>query len=390
MRVLHVIDSLAGTGGAENRMVEEVVALGDRFEQRLIRLFARDDLQPALESAGIEVTALGFDASKAARTWPLAARRLRSLMVEWRPDVVQTALAAGNLAGQLAARPLGVPVLSTFNRTGDLALQQQLLPAQRTWKARIMRTVARRAARQGDVHFRALNAHTQETNCRLLGISVDRATVIPRGIAVDRSALVTDRSELGLPDGGPLFVNVGRMTPEKAQHILVEAFAVARARHPGARLVIVGPPDAAEPDVKAAIARHGLVDDVLLLGYRRDARSITAAADVFVSSSLSEGMPGAVLEALVLGTPVAGFDIPPLMEVSDGGRHAHLARTGSSDDLARAMVDTYLSPSRAEDAAAAQTWARRFDLATVAAELGDLLEARASARPGAEPRAMNR
>jgi glycosyltransferase involved in cell wall biosynthesis len=384
MRVLHVIDSLAATGGAENRMVEEAIAMADRFDQRLVRLFARNDLEPDLEAAGITVTTLGFDATRAARTWPLAARRLRSVMAEWRPGVVHTALASGNLVGQMAARPLGLPVLSTFNRTGDVAVQQRLLPAQRTWRARTMRAVARRAARRGDVHFRALNTHTLDTNCRLLDISPDRATVVPRGITVDRSALVTDRAALGLPEDRPLFVNVGRIAPEKAQHLLVDAFATARATLPGARLAVVGPAGAAEPDVRAAIARHGLEDEVLLLGYRRDARCITAAADVFVSSSLSEGMPGAVLEAMVLGTPVVGFDIPPMVEISDGGRHARLAPTGSAAALARAMVDACLSPGRAEEAAAARTWAAgRFDLPAVAARLGDLLEARAASRPGA-------
>ncbi|MGH9117741.1 MAG: glycosyltransferase [Acidimicrobiales bacterium] len=378
MRVLHVIDSLAGSGGAENRMTEEVIALADRFDQRVVRLFERDFLQPRLEAAGIPVVALGFAAGRAGRTWPLAARRLRQLMAEWRPNVVHTALFTGNLVGQLAARPRHVPVLSTFNRTGDLDEFRRLQPAEATWKARVMQTVARRAANAGDVRYRALNASTRDGNCRRLGLPPERVTVIPRGITIDRAALVTDRAALGEPPAGPLIVNVGRLYPEKAQHLLVDAFAVVKAAQPDAILAIAGPAGPGEPAVLAAIARHGLEDSVHLLGFRDDARSLVAAADVFAFSSLSEGSPGAVLEAMAIGTPVAAFDIEPVVELTEGGRHARLAAEGSSEALARAMLDAYGSPTRAADVAAARAWADRFDLAAIAGRLGDLLESMAN------------
>jgi glycosyltransferase involved in cell wall biosynthesis len=383
MRVLHVIDSLAGSGGAENRLVDEVVTMADRFDQRVVRLFERNELAARVEAAGVPVTALGYRSARAARTWALVARSLRVLMADWRPDVVHSALATGNLVSQLAARPLGVPVLSTFNRTGDLELQLALQPYQRTWKAGLMRSVARRAANRGDVHFRALNAYTRDTNCRLLGIPTKLATVIPRGITIDPSALVIDRVALGLPSGCPLFVSVGRMVPEKAQHLLVDAFAGARRSLPDARLALVGPSGPAEPVVRAAVDRHGLEDAVQLLGYRSDVRSVVAAGDVFVFSSRSEGSPGAVVEAMLLGRPVVAFDIPPVVELTDGGRHGRLVPDGSVDALGQAMVDAYRSPTREADADAARTWAGRFDLAVIAERLGDLLEARANRR--AEP-----
>ena len=104
----HVVDSLAASGGAENRLVDEVIALaalGRGIEQRVVRLYERDDLDGRLTAAGIPVVPLGFAARHAGRTWPLAARRLRAVLREGRPDVVHTSLFSGNLVGQLAARP---------------------------------------------------------------------------------------------------------------------------------------------------------------------------------------------------------------------------------------------------------------------------------------------
>ena len=386
LAVVHVVDSLAGSGGAENRLVDEVVALAERggVDQSLVRLYERDDLSPRLAAAGVPVTALGYRGRTAGRTWPLAARRLRAVLRERRPDIVHTALFSGNLVGQLAARPLGVPVLSTFNRTGDLALQRALQPGVAGWRGRTMQAVARWSAGRGDVHFRAVSHYALATNCRLLGLPPERATVVPRGIALaPGDAAGADRAALGLPEDGPLVVNVARLVPEKAQHLLVEAFAAARAELPGAHLAIAGAPGSAEGTVRAAVARHDLGGTVHLLGHRPDARALVAAADVFAFSSLSEGSPGAVLEALVLGTPVAAFAIPPVAELTDDGRLARLAPVGDALALGDAIVAAARTPDRDREAAAARAWAAGFALPAVADGLADLLASRARAGVGA-------
>jgi glycosyltransferase involved in cell wall biosynthesis len=380
LRVVHVVDSLAGSGGAENRLVDEILALTGRFDQRLVRLYERDYLQRRLEAAGVPVVGLGFTGSRAGRSWPLAARRLRGLLREWRPDVVHTTLFSGNLVGQLASRSLGIPVVSSFNRTGDLALQRALQPGVAGWKGRAMQAVARRTGRRGDVHFRAVSEYARQTNCVLFRVPPDRVTVVPRGIEIDPVAPPAGRDTLGIPADAPLFVNVARLVPEKGQAVLIEAFAATRAAVPGAHLAIAGASGPAEPDVRAMVTRLGLGGAVHLLGFRPDARALIAAADVFVLSSLSEGSPGVVVEAMALGTPVAAFDIPPVTELTDAGRHARLVPARSAEALADAMVAALRSPTRDAEAAGARAWAARFDLATVARQLGDLLEDRARHR----------
>jgi glycosyltransferase involved in cell wall biosynthesis len=378
MDVIHVVDSLASSGGAENRLVDEIEALAARggLEQAVVRLYARDALQRRLEAAGIPVIALGFDAARAGRTWPWAARRLRAVLRERAPDVVHTSLFSGNLVGQLAARPLRIPVVSSFNRTGDLLLQRALQPGVAGWRGRTMQAVARTVARRGDVHYRAVSAYARDTNCRLMRFPPERVTVVPRGIDLASLPGPAPRARWGLPEDVPLVVNVARLVPEKAQHLLVEAFAAARREMPGAMLAIAGATGSAEPEVRAAIERHGLRDDVRLLGFRDDARALVAAADVFAFTSRSEGSPGAVLEALALGTPVAAFDIPPVAELTEGGRHAHLVPVGDVDKLGAAIVAAAGCPR----SASAREWAARYDLAAVADQLAALLTSRAQGR----------
>jgi glycosyltransferase involved in cell wall biosynthesis len=383
LRVLHVVDSLANSGGAELRLVDEAVALADRFDQRVVCLFERDDLSERLEAAGIEVDRLGLRGARAGRTWPWAAVRVHAALRKWPPDVVHTALFTGNLVGQLAALPRRLPVVSSFNRTGDLGLQRELQPGVGTWKGRTMQSIARGVARSDAVRFRAVSAHARDSNCALFGVAPARVTVIPRGIASALSAPRLSRTAFGLEDRRPLFVNVARLVPEKAQHLLIEAFASVRATLPDAQLAIAGAFGSADEVVRRAIARHGLDGSVRLLGWRADVRSLIATADVFVFSSLSEGSPSAVLEAMALGTPVVAFAIPPVVELTDGGRHATLVPIGSTTALAESMVSALCAAERDAAARAACEWASRFSLEAVAAQLGDLLAASARKPVGA-------
>ena len=101
-----------------------------------------------------------------------------------------------------------------------------------------------------------------------------------------------------------------------------------------------------------------------------------AAADVVVLSSLSEGSPSVVLEAMSVGTPVVAFDIPPVRELTDDGRCAVLAPAGDAAALGSALVDA-LGHRDEERVSTARAWAAGFDLTRTAAALGDLLEQRA-------------
>ena len=301
-----------------------------------------------------------------------------------RPDVIHTSLFTGNLVGQLAGALLGIPVVSTFNRTGELALQRQLQAGVASWKGRTMQAVGRRVARLGDVHYRAVGDYARATNCAAMGLPLDRCTVVPRGVRIDpASVAAATREPFGVPADVPLFANVARLVPEKAQHLLVEAFARVRDELPDAHLAIAGDVGPALAAVQDAVDRTGTGHAVSLLGFRSDARALVAVSDVFAFSSMSEGSPGAVVEALVAGTPVAAFGIPPVRDLTGGVEHAWLAEPGHPDALAGAMLAAWQAPDRKERAAATKQWAATtYSLDDVTRRLGDLFDDRVRAHRG--------
>jgi glycosyltransferase involved in cell wall biosynthesis len=112
-----------------------------------------------------------------------------------------------------------------------------------------------------------------------------------------------------------LVVNVGRLVPEKAQDVLLDAFRrLAPESAAGARLLIAGEgPERAT--LTATIARLGLTANATLLGARRDITALLNAADLFVLSSRMEGMPLAIAEALACGCPVVATDAPGVADL---------------------------------------------------------------------------
>jgi glycosyltransferase involved in cell wall biosynthesis len=129
---------------------------------------------------------------------------------------------------------------------------------------------------------------------------------------------------------------------------LIQAFAFVLKRHPEARLFVAGREGTATELLHHRIRRAGLGASVHLLGPRDDAPDLLCAADVFVLPSRREGMPGSVIEAMALETPVVATDLPQVREVT-GDNAALLVPAGDPIALATAIVESVDEP-RARDA----------------------------------------
>ncbi len=384
MRVLHVIDSLAASGGAEQGLVREVTRFSPGTEQRVVTLYDRMELAEELAEREIRVDLVGLKEGSGSRSWPRAVTAVRRIARDFKPDVVQTSLFLGNLVGQLAGRSLGIPVVSNLVLSGDVEALRSYQPGASSRRAALLRSIAGWAARSDHVRFRALTEEVRASNAALLGVDPSLVTVIPRGVPHPPEASGSSRAELGLPEG-PLAVNVGRLAPQKGQVLLVEAFAEVTAQVPGARLAIVGRDGEAGSQVMEAIESFGLQDMVTLVGHTPDVVDYLRSAHVFAFSSLMEGLGTAVLEAMAVGVPVVAFDIPPVREATADGRYATLVPVGDTSGLATALVEN-LSREKRIDTEAKDWVAHRHDLDRIAGQVEALLLSAAASSAPADAR----
>jgi glycosyltransferase involved in cell wall biosynthesis len=154
------------------------------------------------------------------------------------------------------------------------------------------------------------------------------------------------RRVAGVGPSAPLVVAVARLHPQKALGDLLAAFVDVRARVPDARLVIVG--DGPERVALTAEAeRLGVAGCTSFVGAQPDGPSWLAAADVVAVSSIWEGSPLVVAEALLLGRPLVATDVGDVAEVVVDRRTGRLVPPGAPSLLGAAVGDMLEAPSEA-------------------------------------------
>lgn len=349
LRVLHVLDSLA-PGGSERSFVEmlpELVAGG--VSPIVACLHRRPGLEGEALAAGAEVRHLEAGGALA------AIAPLRRLIRELRPSLVHSSLFAANLAARLAAAGTGTPVLTSLvNVSYDPARRRD--PNLGRLRLGLVRRIDAWTARPLVDHFHAVSDAVRTAAVQDLGIRPARVTVIPRGRDPARLGSPGEtrrraaREALGLPPAVPVVVAVGRQEYQKGHRSLLEAAARLKGSHPELRILLAGRRGHASHELEALVRERGLAQHVEFLGHREDVPQVLAAADAFVLPSLFEGFPGAVVEAMALGLPVAGSDIGPLREVLGPGGGDFLAEPEDPAALA-AVLDRLLRNPEAAAAA---------------------------------------
>jgi glycosyltransferase involved in cell wall biosynthesis len=145
------------------------------------------------------------------------------------------------------------------------------------------------------------------------------------------------RRELGIPAQAPVIGTIGRLTVQKGYSVLLQAVDSVLRVLPDAHFVIVGDGELGE-DLVSMAARLGIADAVHFAGARNDVEQLLATMDLFVSSSLWEGLPTVILESMASGVPVVATDVSGTRELVSDGVTGLLVPAGDASLLAQAIV----------------------------------------------------
>ena len=151
------------------------------------------------------------------------------------------------------------------------------------------------------------------------------------------------REVLGIPPQKFILGSIGRIVPVKGYMNLLEAFKKINFKYPDACLLIVGD-GRQKPQLEEYIAANGLSEQVFLVGWKQDAFIYAKAFDVFVMTSLSEGLPLALLEAMCGSVPIIGTDIntiQPIINQSGGS----IFSPNNPEHLSKVMQDYLKMPA---------------------------------------------
>jgi glycosyltransferase involved in cell wall biosynthesis len=238
-----------------------------------------------------------------------AAGNLRSFLVQCSADLVVTKGLSSHLLGGLATRRLQTPCVwhvQDFISERTFGIYRRAFGWAARWLAEQIIVDGKTIA---DQLPRSLQT---------------RVTVIHNGADTNRFRPDLDgtkvRRELGIPDDHLVIGNVGRVTPWKGQHYLIEAFAPLARENRNITLLLVGSPvfdnDSYQRRLLNTVVRLGLEDRVKLPGYRHDMPDVLAAMDVFAFTSVEKDTsPLALLSAMSCGLPIVAFDIAGVREL---------------------------------------------------------------------------
>lgn len=216
------------------------------------------------------------------------------------------------------------------------------------------------------------------------GVSVDRAVTVHEGIDVNRidaAPRVNVHEALWLPHGAPLVGNVAALVPHKGQRYLIEAAHLVVQKIPDARFVILGEGELRE-HLEHLVREHHLEKHVLLPGFRTDVIGCIKGFDLFVMSSVTEGLGTSLLDAMACRTAIVGTKAGGIPEVVAPGDTGLLVEPRSARGLADAIIRLLQDPAlRRQMAEAGYARVRnRFTVERMVAETAAVYE-RIARRP---------
>lgn len=328
IRVMHVVGGIALAG-----MEYNVIKLVNRLD--------RNRFIPSL--AALEIAVVGaknhvagdveiFELSKAPGFRPKLIWQLAEICRRQRIDIVHSHNWTTFLYAVLAARLASVPVILHGEHGRDTEQYEH------NWK----RSWARKYLASCCDQLTAVSSDIAELLRNTWGVPEWKISLIPNGVMLDKFKPVRDRGPakraLGIEAYAPTIgAVIGYIRPVKDLPTLLMAFALVRQKVPDAQLLVVGHAPAVQQfeDLAKELA---IADAVHFLGKRSDIPEIMSAFDVYVNSSIYEGMSNTILEAMASGVPVVATAVGGTPTIVSDGVNGFLVPPKAPEPMSEAIL----------------------------------------------------
>jgi glycosyltransferase involved in cell wall biosynthesis len=335
LRVLHVIDSL-NLGGAQAVLIN-LIRHGDksRFEFEAATMYGHGVYWDKLQELGVPVHSLSFDARV-----PLYVPRLAWLFLTRQYDIVHTHLIGANVVAKPLAAFCGVPIRINHDHCNDkLADPRRWVPA------------VDKLTNHFATHVIAVSESVREYAVKEEELPADKVSTIYNGIDLDiyrprPEARDAARTRLEVPPDAFIVTGVGRLSTQKNFALFLEVAAAVLIRHPRAFFLIAGtgPQDQM---LREQARRLGIESRVRFLGYVSAMAELYPASDMLLLTSLYEGLPITILEAMATGTVIVSSRLDGVQEILEDGLDSALAPSGDAAAFTARVCELIEQPALA-------------------------------------------
>ncbi|HEX6303462.1 MAG TPA: glycosyltransferase family 4 protein [Anaerolineales bacterium] len=375
--VLHAITRLIVGGAQENTLYTAALLDKSRFRVEVIsgpQTGSEGGLIEEVRQRGVALTILPELVRQVSPVNDLRALvKLTRRMKARGYTIVHTHSSKAGVIGRLAARLAHVPII--VHSVHGWSFHQHM-PA---WKKQMYIFLERLAASFTDAIIVVAGADIDKGLRAGIGRQ-DQYHLIRSAIPLeafdpgkaDRQAA---RRKLGIAPDALVLGNVGRFSPQKNPLDWVRVASRVARESPECCFLLVGD-GPLRGEVEALITAEGLSQRTILTGLRRDVPDMLAAMDVFLLTSLWEGLPRVIPQAMAMGVPVVANRADGTAEAIEDGVSGYLCQPGDLDCLAAGCLELLHSPKRRRSmGACGRAYALRdFDLNTMVSQIADLYE----------------
>ncbi len=327
---LTVVLDLTSVGGAEILLLNLFKHFDPKVvEPRLVCLREGGPLADDFRAAGFDVEVLGRSGRFDVRTVPRLIRSFRGARTH---AVLVThhhraSLALGRIAGRLARVPVNIVAAHDMDLTST---GQRVLPRWAVNTLAFSDALVLLSPGQGRY------LHREEgVGQRLRGTT--REVVIPNGIQMPASPTTAEmlraRTSLGVKESDFVVGIVARLSAQKAHEVLFEAVATCAASVPQVRLVVIGGGDR-ESELRELARQLNIDMRTIFLGIRRDVPDLLPGLDVACLSSVHEGVPITLIEAMAAGLPIVATDCGSVRDIVEDGEQGFVVPVGDAKKFA--------------------------------------------------------
>jgi len=334
------IHTILLTAGLNNQRFESTLVTGveGRYEGNMLDLAAAKGVKPII------IPQLRRNVDPVGGL--IALFKLYRLMRREKPHIVHTHTATAGLLGRLAARLAGAPViLHTFHGHVLHGYFGPLRSKALVWMERFLGRLSDCIVTVSEGQRRELAGY---------GIApLEKITVVPLGFELEELLACESqrgelRHELGLAAENKLIGIIARLVPIKNHRLFLQAAQAVAEAVPQARFLVVGDGELKE-ELEAYACDLGLDGKILFTGWRRDLPRLYADLDVVALTSINEGTPVSLIEALAAGVPVVATAVGGVPDVVVEGETGYLVEAGDVEGMAEAIIELLRNPKKARE-----------------------------------------
>jgi len=322
--ILHVIDT-TGPGGAETIFIDLASRLpADRYRP-VVLIRGKGWVYEELQRRGIEPVMMD---AKGSFNWRFL-KNLVALIRREKIDLVQSHLLGSNVYSSLAGRITQTPVVATFHGAVDFSGKERL------------KAIKYGAINAGANSIIAVSKSLRDEIIASTTLKPEKVQLIYNGINTEdyqRPRSRALREKYGWSDDELVIGSLGNIRPAKGYDILLQAAALLGQHDRKFRFVIAGQCNTSLYDEMLVLRRElGLEDTVQFLGYLEDAADFLSNIDIFLSSSISEGLPLSAIQAMVAKLPVVATRCGGYEELVTHRENGWLVEIGNPQAIAEAL-----------------------------------------------------